>query len=93
MCPAHRRDGESCDQQCNCLAEAGADAKDEDGWTPLHYAASLHDTPGVITRLIELGANGKAKTADGKTAWDIAQDNEALHGTDAWWLLNDFRFK
>ena len=91
MCPAHRRDGESCDQQCNCLAEAGADAKDDDGETPLH-AAIRNDNPDVITRLIKLGADGTAKTDDGETAWDLAQNNEALRDTKAWWLLNDLRF-
>ena len=31
--------------------------------------------------------------SDGKTAWDLAQDNEKLKGTNAYWMLNDLRFK
>ena len=74
------------------LVELGADpdARNENGWTSLHYAAAANDNPGIITRLVELGADGTAKTAEGKTAWDLAQDNDALRGTKAWRLLEDF---
>ena len=74
------------------LVQCGSDlhAMNNYGWTPLHLAAGSN-TPDVITKLMELGADGKAKTADGKTAWDLAQDNEALHGTEAMQLLNDAR--
>ena len=77
------------------LVKLGADpgARAEGGWTPLHTAARLNANPDVIVRLIELGVDGKARTDDGRAAWDMAQNNEALQGTDAWWLLNDFRFK
>ena len=93
--PLHIAASNNIPDMITWLVELGADlyAEDEDGWTPLNYAASLHDTPGVITRLIELGADGTAKTDDGETAWDLAQDNRVLRGTEAWWLLNDFRFK
>ena len=37
------------------------------------------------------GADPKAKTADGKTAWDLIQDNEKLKNTDAYWRLNDLQ--
>ena len=74
------------------LVELGAnpDARNENGWTSLHYAARYNSNPDVITRLVELGADGTAKTAEGKTAWDLAQDNDALRGTKAWRLLEDF---
>ncbi len=77
------------------LLEHGADleARDTEGWTPLIWAAFRNQSPGVITRLVEHGADGTARTGDGNTAWDLAQDNEALRGTKAWWLLNEFRFE
>jgi len=46
-------------------------ARDKDGWTPL----------------LKAGANAKAKSKYGKTAFDYAQDNEKLKGTDADWKL------
>ena len=71
---------------------ADLDVRNKNGWTPLHTAAALNANPDVITRLIELGADGKAKTLLGDTAWDLAQNNEALQGTKPWWLLNDARY-
>ena len=77
------------------LTEAGADvnARDEDGWTPLHRAASLNDNPDVITTLIKAGADGSIEDIFGKTPFDRAKNNEALKNTDAYWALNDARYK
>jgi len=30
-----------------------------------------------------------AKDEDGKTPWDLAQENEELKGTKGYWALND----
>ena len=68
-------------------------ARDEFGRTSLHMAARDDATPDVITRLIKLGADCKAKTADGQTARDLAQNNEVLHGTEAMQLLYKARFR
>ena len=70
--------------------DAGADimARDDRGQTPLHYAASS-DTPANIQALLDAGADAKAKNEDGKTPWDLAQENEKLKGTKAYWALND----
>ena len=38
----------------------------------------------VITTLLKAGADGKALSNEGKTAFDYAQDNESLKGTDAY---------
>ena len=45
-----------------------------------------------VTRCLDAGADPNAQDENGQTAWDLAQDNEALKGTDVWWRLNDARF-
>ena len=75
------------------LLAAGADlmAREEDGTTPLHYAARK-DTPANIQALLAAGADAKAKDTEGKTPWDLAQENEDLKGTKAYWSLNDAQY-
>ena len=77
------------------LLDAGADvnARTDSGVTPLHVAASDSKTPEVITVLLDAGADGAAVNEDGETPFDLAKDNEALAGTDAYWALNDARFE
>jgi ankyrin repeat protein len=77
------------------LLQAGADvyARDANGATPLHLAADLNPNPDVITTLLQAGADGSTKDNDGKTPFDLAEDNEAIKNTDAYWTLNDARFK
>lgn len=43
--------------------ESGADAgaRDEWGFTPLHFAAAFNDDPDIITALVEAGANMHAR--------------------------------
>ena len=53
-------------------------ARDQDGCTPLHNAASWNDNPDMIARLVELGADIDVTTPRGKTARDLLQDNEKL---------------
>lgn len=67
------------------LLNAGADAlaRDNNGWTPLIYAASKTENPEVIVRLLRAGADAKAKNNKGYTALDYAQHNEKLKGTEA----------
>ena len=76
------------------LLEAGAnlEARDEDDNTPLHRAVLWsHQNPAVIEALLDAGANAAARNAAGQTPWDLAQENEALKGSDAYWRLNDAR--
>lgn len=41
---------------------ARVDARNEDGWTPLHRAAFLNPNPEIIQALVRLGANINART-------------------------------
>ena len=77
------------------LLDAGArlDARDERGRTPLHWAAVSNDTPAVVQALLDAGANPAARDQSGKIPWDLAQENPALKGTDAYWRLNEGRFE
>lgn len=83
------------------LIDAGADpnARDEYGMTPLHRAAK-YAGPDVIVTLLDGGADPSARTkkgneeyARGATPFDMAEDNEALRGTDVYLLLRDARFE
>ena len=76
------------------LLAAGSDpmARTESGdETPLHWAAG-NGSPAVVQALLAAGADAMMRTAMGRTPWDIAQDNEKLKGTDAYWRLNGARF-
>jgi hypothetical protein len=75
------------------LIAAGADvmARNEIGITPLHSAAWSHN-PVTIQPLLDAGADAKAKNKEGKTPWDLAQENEYLKGTKAYWALNDAQY-
>jgi hypothetical protein len=61
--------------------------------TPLHNAARLSVDPEVLNVLLDAGADGTAVNGDDETPLDLAKDNEALAGTDAYWALNDARFE
>ena len=76
------------------LIEGGADpgARMENGMTPLHVAV-FNPRHSVIKALIEGGANRAARDYDGKVPFDYARENEALKGTDAYWLLYEARFE
>ena len=88
------------------LLAAGAttEARDENGNTPLHVAAAYDRGYGydnededphagdTIEALLDAGADAAARNSAGRTPWDLAQENEALKGSDAYWRLNDERF-
>jgi ankyrin repeat protein len=76
------------------LLDAGADveARTEDSWTSLMFAAGYNENPEVVQVLLDAGADATATDGDGKTAWDLIQDNEALKGTKAYWRLNELRY-
>ena len=78
------------------MLAAGADvlARDLDGYTPLHWAATCNNCdPGAITTLLAAGADPKGKDNNGKTPWNLAQENDELEGSKDYWALNDARFQ
>ena len=79
----------------NLLIASGADVnvRDMADETPLHHAAKGNPNPDVITALLEAGADGSLKNFQGKTPFDLANVNEAIKNTEAYWALNDARFK
>jgi len=64
-------------------------ARTDEGMTPLMDAAMNNHNPEVITTLLKAGADAKAKDSAGKTAFDYAQNNEKLKGTDAYRKLQE----
>jgi ankyrin repeat protein len=79
-------------QVITTLLEARADINARDRYnnmTPLMYAAWFNQNPEVITVLLKAGADAKAKSSAGKTAFDFAQYNLKLMGTDAYRQLQE----
>ena len=79
------------DLQAELSGGADVMARDELGWTPLHWAASS-GTSDNIEVLLAVGADAKAKSTDGKTPWDLVQENEEAEGTKGYWALNDAQY-
>ena len=77
------------------LVAAGSylEARDTAGETPLHLASQHSQSPTIIEALLDSGANGAALSADGATPWDLAQSNDYIKDSSAYWRLNDARFR
>ena len=61
-------------------------------YTPLMFAVFSNANPEVITALLELGADPKAKDNSGKMAIDYVKEKEKFKDTDALRKLNDASF-
>lgn len=76
------------------LVAAGArvNARDSQGWTPLHWAA-YRASPAIVRALLDVGADASARAYGSNAApWHLAQENNALIGTDVYWRLYEGRF-
>ena len=64
------------------LLEAGADlnAREENGWTPLHLAAGSSETPGIIAALLEAGADLNARDRFGQPPLHTAARSSKIPG-------------
>jgi len=69
----------------SALVKAGAhvNARGPQGWTPLIMAAYSNPTPAVVLALLAAGANPRLRSDAGRTAFEYAQDNDGLRGTEA----------
>ena len=69
-------------EQVTACLEAGEDvnARDEDGFTPLHSAAWLNENPAMIEALLAAGAdvNARGELLGGTPLHWAAEDNENL---------------
>ena len=89
-------------------AGSNLDARDRAGTTPLHLASAwiadsydpdrewrVDSDPhagAAIEALLEAGADPGLRNAEGRTPWDLADQNEALKASDVYWRLNDAQF-
>ena len=72
---------------------ADVNARNERGYTPLYRTARYIHNPAVITALMKARAIANATSNNGETPFDLAKTNDAIKGSDAYWALNDARFK
>ncbi len=72
-------------------AGAGVNARGPQRWTPLMMAAYANPDPAVVLALLAAGADPRLRSAGGRTAFDYAQDNRVLSGTEALRRLNPRR--
>lgn len=75
------------------LVSAGANvnAKDAVGVPLLHLSAAYGRYKEVMI-LLDAGADGRVRTADGKVAFDVAKRNPWVRGSPAYWALNAAQF-
>ena len=69
-----RREAEFRLQQTQKLIEAGADvnAREDQGWTPLHFAAKDSGNLEIVRALLDAGAEVDAENADGEPPLSLA---------------------
>ena len=73
-------------------ARANSDAQNGNGPTPLHLAAQRARAKAVVA-LLDAGANGSLRNESGQTPFEMVSDTSPLNGSDAYWQLNEARFR
>ncbi|MEG9861651.1 MAG: ankyrin repeat domain-containing protein [Parvularculales bacterium] len=63
------------------------------GHTPLLTAARLTSNPAIVETLLRGGADATAQDEFGRTAFELAKENESLKDTKAYWLLNEAQYR
>jgi ankyrin repeat protein len=68
-------------QTAVALMDAGADtnARDENGWTPLMYAAQSSGSVDLISSMLANGANPEAQNGEGRTAEQLPRRQGSEH--------------
>ena len=61
------REGTADEVKAALASGADANARDEDGWTPLHFAAVANPNPSVVETLLDAGAAVNARSEAGWT--------------------------
>ena len=72
----------------NTAAAADPNAREEDGFTPLHRAA-VWGHAEAIKALLATGADAAAPDEDGQTPFDLIPDDSPLVGTSAYLRLKE----
>ena len=57
------------------------------------FDAARYGTASKVKVALSAGADPGARDYDGFTPFDHAKENEALKGTEAYWLLDEARFE
>jgi len=76
-------------------AGAGVNERNEGGVAPLHVVAYEGQADAIGVLLKEAGADAMLRERNGKTAFDIADEEGALKSKnpDVYWMLNDAQYK
>ena len=68
--------------------------KKDSGATPLHWAVDCSScNSGIVEALLSAGADATSEDESGQIPWNFAKENLKFTGTEAYWVLNEARFK
>ena len=64
-------------------------ARNRWGQTLLYWAVWFTENPALIETLLAVGADPLARNSEGRTPWDLMQDNDALKASDAYRRMHE----